>query len=370
MGPAGIRGHQSGHPRRRPLRRTGRPAFDQEADDISQVITWAADQSWCSGRVGMLGVSYLALSQYKVAALNPPALKAICLGRGLPTRIATFSPPGGVVESGFARIWLFMTKKVARLNTDVAAERRKHPLRDEWWDTMTPDISRIRVPILVCTSFSDPTCTASVRCGPSRRPAPPSGMRTRIAHPSGPPSTARKPVAPSSRSSTGTSVRRTSPRFRRCGWRSETNSITLSRCGTSGSGRWHGPAGEAHLAPGGALTDQAGGAGRVTFDLRHNAAAFEYRFQEDTEVSGPMTLRLHMRTNGCTDREFSSASRSGPAARPSRSKGRTATVATGSPRAGSASRCANSTLSSAPPTSLSTPFTLCSPSGTTRRWRW
>lgn len=44
---------------------------DQEADDISEVISWAADQPWSNGRVGMLGVSYLALSQYKVAALNP-----------------------------------------------------------------------------------------------------------------------------------------------------------------------------------------------------------------------------------------------------------------------------------------------------------
>ncbi|MFF4934877.1 CocE/NonD family hydrolase [Streptomyces griseofuscus] len=51
---------------------------DQEADDISEVIAWAAAQPWSTGRVGMLGVSYLAMSQYKVAALNPPAVKAIC----------------------------------------------------------------------------------------------------------------------------------------------------------------------------------------------------------------------------------------------------------------------------------------------------
>ncbi len=36
---------------------------DQEADDIAQVIAWAADQPWSNGLVGMLGVSYLALSQ-------------------------------------------------------------------------------------------------------------------------------------------------------------------------------------------------------------------------------------------------------------------------------------------------------------------
>ena len=36
---------------------------DQEADDIGQVIAWAANQPWSTGRVGMLGVSYLAMSQ-------------------------------------------------------------------------------------------------------------------------------------------------------------------------------------------------------------------------------------------------------------------------------------------------------------------
>ena len=275
---------------------------DQEADDISQVITWAADQSWCSGRVGMLGVSYLALSQYKVAALNPPALKAICPWEGFTDAYRDFFTPGGVVESGFARIWLFMTKKVARLNTDVAAERRKHPLRDEWWDTMTPDISRIRVPILVCTSFSD----LNLHSVGSMRAFQKAGSAERHAY-------AHR--APKWATFYGEEARRTQLAFfdrhlrekdvpslppMRLEIRDQLDHVVQVRderewplARTS----WR----QLHLAPGGALTDQAGGAGRVTFDLRHNAAAFEYRFQEDTEVSGPMTLRLHMRTNGCTD---------------------------------------------------------------------
>ena len=162
------------------------------------------------------------------------------------------------------------------------------------------------------------TCTASDRCGPSRRPAPPSGMRTRIADPSGPPSTARKPAAPSSRSSTGTSARRTSPASA-----DAAGDPRPTRSRRRGAGRAGMAAGTDQLASAAprrraaALTDQAGGAGRVTFDLRRNAAAFEYRFEEDTELSGPMTLRLQVRTNGC-DRSASSssASRSGPAARP------------------------------------------------------
>ncbi len=128
---------------------------DQEADDIAQVIAWAAAQPWSTGRVGMLGVSYLALSQYKVVALNPPALKAICPWEGFTDAYRDFFTPGGIAEDGFARVWLFLTGRVARLNTKIAKARREHPLRDEWWDALTPDLSRITVPILVCTSFSD-----------------------------------------------------------------------------------------------------------------------------------------------------------------------------------------------------------------------
>lgn len=62
---------------------------DQEADDNYRLIEWAACQPWCTGSVGMLGVSYLAMSQYKVAALNPPSLKAICPWEGSPTPTGT-----------------------------------------------------------------------------------------------------------------------------------------------------------------------------------------------------------------------------------------------------------------------------------------
>ncbi len=56
-----------------------------------------------------------------------------------------------------------------------------------------------------------------------------------------------------------------------------------------------------HLAGQGELSETETGEGSVTFDLKRNAAAFEYRFQEDTELSGPMTLRLHLAITGAKD---------------------------------------------------------------------
>src|SRR6185295_16138301 len=49
----------------------------QEQDDAVEVIGWLAAQPWCSGTVGMIGISWGGFNALQVAALRPPALKAI-----------------------------------------------------------------------------------------------------------------------------------------------------------------------------------------------------------------------------------------------------------------------------------------------------
>ncbi len=49
----------------------------QEQDDALEVIAWIARQDWCSGAVGMMGISWGGFNALQVAALRPPALKAI-----------------------------------------------------------------------------------------------------------------------------------------------------------------------------------------------------------------------------------------------------------------------------------------------------
>src|SRR5205814_5989808 len=44
----------------------------QEGDDVFDLIEWAGTQPWSSGRVGMSGVSYLAMVQWRVAARPAP----------------------------------------------------------------------------------------------------------------------------------------------------------------------------------------------------------------------------------------------------------------------------------------------------------
>jgi predicted acyl esterase len=55
----------------------GEPWSFQEAIDFYDAIEWAARQPWCSGAVGLTGISYFAINQWFVANLQPPALKAI-----------------------------------------------------------------------------------------------------------------------------------------------------------------------------------------------------------------------------------------------------------------------------------------------------
>lgn len=128
---------------------------DQEGRDVYDLIEWAGAQPWCTGSVGMLGVSYLAMSQFKAAALHPPSLKAICPWEGFTDAYCDLFSPGGVVEHGFSVIWQAVIKRVMRATEDIGAQRKAHPLRDQWWQSLVPELGKIEVPMLVCASFSD-----------------------------------------------------------------------------------------------------------------------------------------------------------------------------------------------------------------------
>ncbi len=49
----------------------------QEQDDAVEIIAWLAAQDWCSGTVGMMGISWGGFNGLQVAARQPDALKAV-----------------------------------------------------------------------------------------------------------------------------------------------------------------------------------------------------------------------------------------------------------------------------------------------------
>ncbi|MEO1230622.1 MAG: CocE/NonD family hydrolase [Myxococcota bacterium] len=134
-------------------------------------IEWVAQQPWCTGRVGLNGVSFLAISQYGVAAGHgsggeaPAGLAAISPWEGLTDPYRDIFCPGGLPESGFPSFWWSTEVKLALTGEESdfldqegcrpPAYATEHPLVDAWWLEKTQDLSQIKVPMLVCASFSD-----------------------------------------------------------------------------------------------------------------------------------------------------------------------------------------------------------------------
>jgi len=128
---------------------------DAEANDYHDLIEWVGAQPWCSGKVGLNGVSYLAISEYRAATTHPPHLAAICPWEGFSDIYRDFTHPGGVREKGFSVVWATTTARGARVEGDLGAELKGRTDLDEWYQSRTPVLERIEVPLLQCASFSD-----------------------------------------------------------------------------------------------------------------------------------------------------------------------------------------------------------------------
>ena len=133
---------------------------DIDAADYAELIEWAARQDWSTGAVGLIGVSYLAVSQWRVAALAPPSLKAIVPWEGFTDALRELGYQDGIPETGFIRTWwTFRMKRGthpgSRMAEDFPADRDRHPFDDPYWAAKRPALERIEVPALVCASWSD-----------------------------------------------------------------------------------------------------------------------------------------------------------------------------------------------------------------------
>jgi len=133
---------------------------DRDAQDYYELIEWAASQSWSTGAVGLLGVSYLAMSQWRVAALQPPSLRAICPWEGVTDLLRELGYQDGVPETGFVGVWWRFRMQPGHnkrfpMNENFPVDRDQHPLDDAYWEAKRPALEQIQVPALVCASWSD-----------------------------------------------------------------------------------------------------------------------------------------------------------------------------------------------------------------------
>jgi uncharacterized protein len=150
----------------------------QEQDDCLEVIAWLAKQSWCTGAIGMMGISWGGFNGLQVAARRPPALKAvitICstddryaddihyMGGALlnanlgwaSTMFAYMSrpPDPALVGERWRELWL------ARLrHTPLLVETwLRHQRRDAYWKhaSVCEDFSKIVCPVYAIGGWAD-----------------------------------------------------------------------------------------------------------------------------------------------------------------------------------------------------------------------
>ncbi|KAJ4154908.1 hypothetical protein LMH87_000179 [Akanthomyces muscarius] len=75
------------------------------ADSFCQAIEWAAEQPWSTGKVGLLGVSYFAGTQWRAAARSPRGLACIIPWEGMSDYYRDRCRHGGILSDSFIRFW-------------------------------------------------------------------------------------------------------------------------------------------------------------------------------------------------------------------------------------------------------------------------
>ncbi len=134
------------------------PSSYQEAVDTYDCIEWVARQSWCSGNVGALGISYHANFQWRVAGLQPPSLKAIIPWEGRADLYRDQVYHGGIFAVGFISNW--HTAQTAHhllgkprsynpdsFHNDLLWQYMRHDLDSEYWRMCSARWDRITVPL-------------------------------------------------------------------------------------------------------------------------------------------------------------------------------------------------------------------------------
>lgn len=277
---------------------------DQEGRDGHDLVEWIAAQSWCDGHVGMLGVSYLALSQWATASHRPPHLEAICPWEGFTDAYGDFIRRGGVLEQGFLRTWVMGLRTQRRSPVTIGREAHRRRLRDDWWARRNRVIEDIDVPMLVCGSFSDHNLHSAGSFEGFRRAGSP--RKWLYTHRGGKWATFYSPEAQAAQRRFFDHVLRGHDNGMaelpavRVEVRADATTVTSVRHVDS----WPPPATTWQpwfLGADGQLADQVGPTGVVEFDHRRGRASFVWTFDRDTEVVGPMWAALDVEVVGADD---------------------------------------------------------------------
>ncbi|MCV9880201.1 CocE/NonD family hydrolase [Brenneria izbisi] len=126
----------------------------QLAEDGYDFIEWAASQKWCSGKVGMAGNSWLAVSQWFIAAEQPPHLAAIAPWEGFVDHFRETGNRGGIPAPAFPEV---IIRNLAGENMVEDQPRMiiEHQLMNEYWEDKKARLERIAIPAYVIASYTN-----------------------------------------------------------------------------------------------------------------------------------------------------------------------------------------------------------------------
>ncbi|MFB6170697.1 MAG: CocE/NonD family hydrolase [Haloarculaceae archaeon] len=157
---------------------TKRPYHREEGEEIAAVVEWLADREWCTGDVGMFGLSYGAWTQYATAAVDPEPLKAIVPVAVAPDAYES-SCRGGVYNPMKRATWAAMVQNLRALPpsrrdpdgrwADVWADHLDaideeepwvfqflaHEAHDDFWAERAVAAEEIGVPTLAACGYRD-----------------------------------------------------------------------------------------------------------------------------------------------------------------------------------------------------------------------
>ncbi|MFL4474473.1 CocE/NonD family hydrolase [Paeniglutamicibacter sp. MACA_103] len=153
----------------------------QEAEDEYDTIEWVAEQSWCDGKVALTGNSWLAITQWFVAAMKPPHLAAIAPWEGLDDAYRDWFCKGGIPDGSFADLFLGALRGDGRSEAPLATLDR-YPLMNEYWDSKVVDHASIEVPAYVVASWTNILHTRGTFQGWRKMSSPQKWLRVHNTH--------------------------------------------------------------------------------------------------------------------------------------------------------------------------------------------
>ncbi|MDQ0792366.1 CocE/NonD family hydrolase [Streptomyces sp. B1I3] len=160
--------------------------LEQEQRDAEEVLAWLADQPWCDGNTGMMGISWGAFAALQVAARQPPGLRAIAIASFTDDRYADdMHYMGGAMlsdnlaEAGtmFAYAtcppdpalvgdrWRPMWQERLEGTRPWVLEWLRHQHRDAYWQhaSLCEDYQALRCPVLASSGWADGYSNAVTR---------------------------------------------------------------------------------------------------------------------------------------------------------------------------------------------------------------